>query len=1132
MNFEELLSLWKEDERIRECARLAETANPGNHMVWSGLSGSAAGMAVSGLYLGSKLNHVIVLENKDAAAYFQNDLSSLLKKKDVFYFPDSFKRPGHFEQLNNKHILLRTESVNKFISRDTRAEILVTYPEALFEKVVNRKVLDANTLHIQMQEKLDVDFIIDLLVTYGFERVDFVYEPGQFSIRGGIVDIFSFGNELPYRIELWDDEVESIRTFNPATQLSSRKIRQVTIIPNIQTHFKASEKTDLFEIIPADTLWTFSDLGLTLDLIRNLQSKAFEIRKEAGREALDEDHPFRKDGEQLPFTPAARWEEFLREAKTLELNRKSIFSASKRFSFHTEEQPAFNKNFELLSRALIENQKKGYHNYLFADNPKQIERFYQIFEDLNAEVTFTPVALALSRGFIDHDHKSACYTDHQIFNRYHKYRIKEAFSKSRALSLKALNELSPGDFVVHIDHGVGRFSGLEKIEVNGKAQEAVRLVYKDDDLLYVNINALHKISKYSSKDGKPPKINKLGSDAWENLKRKTKRKVKDIADELIRLYAKRKAQKGHAFPPDNYLQTELEASFIYEDTPDQLKCTNEVKKDMEAPHPMDRLVCGDVGFGKTEIAIRAAFKAVADSKQVAILVPTTILAMQHYRTFSERLKDFPCTVDYINRFKSSAEKKKSLAALREGKTDIIIGTHSLIGKQVQFKDLGLLIIDEEQKFGVAAKEKLKNLKLNVDTLTLTATPIPRTLKFSLMGARDLSVINTPPPNRQPIHTELHTFNDKILREAIYHEFYRGGQVFFIHNRVKDIEDIALMISRLCPDIKIGVAHGQMEGRELEKHMLDFISHKYDVLVSTNIIESGLDIPNANTIIINNAHHFGLSDLHQLRGRVGRSNKKAFCYLFAPPLSTLTTDARKRLKAIEQFAELGSGFQISMRDLDIRGAGNILGGEQSGFVAEIGFETYQKILNEAIRELKEGEYKALFSDQLKNQSEFVQEVLLETDFEMRIPEFYVSSSNERLSLYTQLNAIKSEAGLQRFMEELADRFGPLPAATRTLIEAIRLQWEAKKLGFERLILKQKQMQGVFISNKDSHFFDSPRFAAILEYVQQHPGRYRLRQSPKNLSLVIKDAGNMEQALFELRQLRQFAEEARNESPGLH
>ena len=1132
MNLDELLSLWQADERIRECAHLTERTNPGNHIIWSGLTGSAAGMAMSGFYLSSKLNHVIVMENKDAAAYFQNDLSALLKKKDIFYFPDSFKRPGHFEQLNNNHILLRTESVNKFIKGDTRAEILVTYPEALFEKVVSRKILDDNTLHIQMQEKLDVDFIIDLLVSYGFERVDFVYEPGQFSIRGGIVDIFSFGNELPYRIELWDDEVDSIRTFNPATQLSSRKIRQVTIIPNIQTHFKASEKTDLFDILPDNTLWTFSDLGLALDIIRDLQSKAFEMLQAVGQEALEEDHPFRKDGEHLPFTSAVRWEEYLHKANTLELSKKSLFSTSRQFHFQIEEQPAFNKNLELLSRALVENQKKGYHNYLFADNPKQIERFYQIFEDLNAEVSFTPVALSLSHGFIDHDHKSACYTDHQIFNRYHKYRIKEAFSKSRALSLKALNELSPGDFVVHIDHGVGRFSGLEKIEVNGKAQEAVRLIYKDDDLLYVNINALHKISKYSSKEGKPPKINKLGSDAWENLKRKTKRKVKDIADELIRLYAKRKAQKGHAFPPDNYLQTELEASFIYEDTPDQLKCTNDVKQDMEKPHPMDRLVCGDVGFGKTEIAMRAAFKAVSDSKQVAILVPTTILAMQHYRTFSERLKNFPCTVDYINRFKSSAEKKKSLAALREGKTDIIIGTHSLIGKQVQFKDLGLLIIDEEQKFGVAAKEKLKNLKLNVDTLTLTATPIPRTLKFSLMGARDLSVINTPPPNRQPIHTELHTFNDKILREAIYHEYYRGGQVFFIHNRVKDIEDIALMISKLCPDVSIGVAHGQMEGHELEKHMLDFISQKYDVLVSTNIIEAGLDIPNANTIIINNAHHFGLSDLHQLRGRVGRSNKKAFCYLFSPPLSTLTIDARKRLKAIEQFAELGSGFQISMRDLDIRGAGNILGGEQSGFVAEIGFETYQKILNEAIRELKEGDYKELFADQLKNQSEFVQEVLLETDFEMRIPEFYVSSSNERLSLYTQLNAIKSEAGLQRFMEELIDRFGPLPAATRTLVEAIRLQWEAKKLGFERLIIKQKQIQGIFIGNEDSHFFDSPRFAAILDYVQRHPGRFKLKQRPKNLALIIKDTGNMEQALFELRQLRQFAEEVQNESTRAH
>ncbi len=1121
-NLAQVLDVFAQDARTQQVVDHLQSNDPVKLQL-NGLAGSSEAFVAATVFRQTNFNHIFILEDKDAAAYFQNDLAHLLDKKDIFYFPDSFKRPGHFDQLNTSNILLRTESVNQFIRGETRGEILVTYPEALFEKVVSRHTLDENTLHISMNEPLDIDFMIDLLVTYGFERVDFVYEPGQFSIRGGIIDIFSFGNELPYRVELFDNEVESIRTFNPANQLSSKKIKKVTIIPNIQTHFTSDQKVDLFELLKANTLVWVKDIQFVADVLNNLQDKAADILETLDKELMDEQHPFRTGNGELPYTPGARWLSYLDQMPLLELNDKAYFPVEAAIHYEVKPQPAFNKNFTLLIEAWEANRDAGITNVLFAENPRQIERFYQIFEDLKAEVEFFPIPKALHAGFIDLDLNIGIYTDHQIFDRYHKYHIKQAFSKSQAISLKALRELEPGDFVVHVDHGVGVFSGLEKIEVNGQLQEAVRLVYRDNDLLYVNINSLHKISKFSGKDGKPPKINKLGSDAWESLKRKTKKKVKDIAQELIALYAKRKAQPGHAYPPDNYLQTELEASFIYEDTPDQVKATHDIKQDMESDSPMDRLICGDVGFGKTEVAIRAAFKAVCDSKQVAVLVPTTILAMQHYRTFSERLSEFPVTIDYINRFKSTKQKKETLQKVKEGKIDILIGTHSIIGKTVEFKDLGLMIVDEEQKFGVAAKEKLKGIKLNVDTLTLTATPIPRTLKFSLMGARDLSIISTPPPNRQPINTELHVFNDEVLRDALYHEYYRGGQVFFIHNRVKDIQEVAAMLKRLCPELSIGVAHGQMEGKELEDHMLKFIDQEYDVLVSTNIIETGLDIPNANTIIINNAHHFGLSDLHQLRGRVGRSNKKAFCYLFTPPLSALTQDARKRLKTIARFADLGSGFNIAMQDMDIRGAGNLLGGEQSGFVAEIGFELYHKILDEAIQELKETEFKDLFKKQLKEKDVFVNDTTLDTDIEMLIPDRYVTNINERLSLYTELNNIKSEKGLLEFREKLEDRFGPIPSATDELIDAIRLQWAAQKLGFEKMLFKNRTLKCFFISNQSSAFYESERFTRILAYIQEHPERCELKQTPRYLILTFRKVQNMDQAKFLLNQIVTYAKE---------
>jgi transcription-repair coupling factor (superfamily II helicase) len=776
--------------------------------------------------------------------------------------------------------------------------------------------------------------------------------------------------------------------------------------------------------------------------------------------------------------------------------------------FHTKEQPAFNRQFDLLIKDLKNWESKKYSLFLFADNPKQLERLHTIFADLNAEIQFTPIPASIHEGFIDDDTKVICYTDHQIFQRYHKYKIRQAYNKNKAITLRTLRDLQPGDYVTHIDHGLGVYSGLQKLEVNGRLQEAVRIIYKDNDILYVNINSLHKISKYTGKEGSVPKINKIGSDVWNKLKEKTKTKVKEIAFDLIKLYAQRKSQHGFASAPDNYMQTELEASFIYEDTPDQSKATADVKKDMESASPMDRLVCGDVGFGKTEVAIRAAFKSCCDGKQAAILVPTTILAFQHFKTFSERLKDFPVTVDYVNRFKSAKEKRETLKRLEEGKIDIIIGTHSLLGKEVKFKNLGLMVIDEEQKFGVAAKEKLKTIRTNVDCLTLTATPIPRTLQFSLMGARDLSIINTAPPNRQPIQTEVQVFNQDNIRDSIYYEIERGGQVFFIHNRVSGLAEMAGLIQALCPDISIGYAHGQLEGHELEERILDFIDRKYDVLVCTNIVESGVDIPNVNTIIVNNAHQFGLSDLHQLRGRVGRSNKKAFCYLLAPPLSTLPNDSRKRLQTLEQHSELGSGFQIAMRDLDIRGAGNMLGGEQSGFMAEIGFEMYQKILDEAIKELKRTEFRNLFKEEIDRQEDFVQDCTIDTDLEILIPDKYVESIAERLSLYTRLDNSDNEEELQSFHKEMIDRFGPIPSQVEDLFTTVRCRKVAVELGFEKMVLKDDTLRCYFINKPDSPYFESDIFHSILKYIQTQTNKARLKQTGKNFLLIVEDVQSME------------------------
>ncbi|MEL7221155.1 MAG: transcription-repair coupling factor, partial [Bacteroidota bacterium] len=951
-NLAELLDRYQQDDRIKQLlTALPDTDQEGDQarLQLLGVRGSLSAFVIASAYKSAGRHHLIVADDKEEAAYLHNSIANLLDPKPVRFFPDSFKRPMYFEVLDTNHVLQRTEAVNHLTQSKAKGEIIVTYPEALFEKVVSPAILNENRINITVGETLDVDTLIELMAEYGFRREDFVYEPGQFSIRGGIIDIFSYGNEYPYRVELFDDEVETIRTFNPLDQLSVRTIKQVSIVPNINTKFNQDQKTSLFQILPPNTVVWIHNLQLLLDKLQTCFEKAEEFAKTIT--ILDESELAEVFRDRAFIRPGEVVADLSDQPLVFYSDKTPPTPVQQQIQFHAQPQPSFNKNFKLLIEHLNGNTAKGLENFIFTDNPKQIERFYSIFTDLDADVHFHPVIKGIHEGFIDNNLKVACYTDHQIFERFHRYKLKRGFTKDQALNLKMLRELEPGDFVVHIDHGIGRFSGLEKLDVNGKTQESVRIVYKNNDLLYVGINSLHKLSKYSGKDGTAPKLNKIGSDAWKTLKSRTKKKVKDIAASLIKLYAKRKATPGHAFPPDGYLQNELEASFLYEDTPDQFKATQDVKEDMMKEYPMDRLICGDVGFGKTEIAVRAAFKAVVGGKQVAILVPTTILALQHSRTFKERLEEFGATVDYVNRFRTTKEKTAIFKAVEAGEVDVLIGTHAILNKKLKFKDLGLLIIDEEQKFGVAAKEKLRNIQVNVDTLTLTATPIPRTLQFSLMAARDLSIIRTPPPNRRPIHTEVRVFKEELIKDAIYYEVQRGGQVFFVHNRVKSLPDMAALVRRLVPDVDVAMAHGQMEPKELERVLLDFIDRRHEVLICTNIIETGLDIPNANTMIINSANQFGLSDLHQLRGRVGRSNQRAFCYLLAPPMSVLTPEARKRLRTLEEFSDLGSGFNIAMRDLDIRGAGNLLGGEQSGFITDIGYETYQRILDEALRELK-------------------------------------------------------------------------------------------------------------------------------------------------------------------------------------
>ncbi len=1115
MNSKQIVKRYKTDNRIEALLQAVNVKNQRIHL--KGLIGSLDALVVAATYIACHKNMVFVMPDREEANYFMADLESLMEK-EVLIFPSSYRKSFDFTQTDSSNVLLRAEVLNQLSHATGYGNLIVTYPEALAEKVIDRDSLIKNTLEIAINNKLSIDFINEFLIEYDFQRCDFVYQPGQFSIRGGIVDIFSFSNELPYRIEFFGDHIETIRTFELENQLSVAQVKTITIVPNVQSKFLTQNNISLLEFIEKDSVIWFKDVQFTLDVIEagykksnQLWAALADVDKSINPEWIDPKYA---------FTNQKMLADQLQEFPIIEFGKQFFYPATTTINFDARPQPSFNKDFTLLIHNLKQNESLKIENYILTDSAKQQERLYAIFDDLDKNITFNPINISIREGFIDAEQKLACYTDHQIFDRYYKYKNKRGYTRTQAITLKELRDLKPGDYITHIDHGVGKYAGLEKVEVTGKIQEMIRLVYADNDLLYVNINSLNRISKYSGKDGHTPKMNKLGTDVWDKLKKTTKKKVKDIARDLIKLYAIRKAQTGMAFAPDTYLQNELEASFIYEDTPDQEKATADVKRDMESPSPMDRLVCGDVGFGKTEIAIRAAFKAATDGKQVAILVPTTILAMQHYKTFTERLKDFPVRIDYINRFKSAKHVKDTLEALKSGKVDIIIGTHKLVSKDVKFKDLGLLIIDEEQKFGVTVKEKLKQFRANVDTLTLTATPIPRTLHFSLMGARDLSIMQTPPPNRQPVLTELHVFNETLIKESVEFELDRQGQVFFVHNRVADLMQLGGLIQKLVPNARIAIAHGQLEGDRLEDIMLDFIDGKYDVLVATTIIEAGLDVPNANTMLINHAHMFGLSDLHQMRGRVGRSNKKAFCYLLSPPLSTLTSEARKRLSAIEEFSDLGSGFNVAMRDLDIRGSGNLLGGEQSGFIAEIGFEMYHKILDEAIQELKQDEFKGLFEDDNKPKA-FVSFTQIDTDMELLIPDEYVTNIQERYNLYTQLSLIENQTKLDVFAKEITDRFGPMPRQVKDLLRTVELQWIGKEIGLEKITWKQGIIRGYFISDKQSKYFETEAFSRILSFAQMHPRKVNLKEVKNTLRIAIEGVKHIDEAIFELEQMREPA-----------
>ena len=1109
------LSIYQSDPIFQTLAHQLSAGAPFQLQV-KGLSGSLDMVLLAAYFAQQGGFHLVIAQDKEEAAYLNSDLQNLLGNLDQGIFPSSYKRPYQYEEVDNANVLQRAELLNQLLESKGGSRIVITYPEALYEKVINKRSLVENTFTARVGEAVDMEFVTEILSTYDFERTDFVYEPGQFAIRGGILDVFSFSNEFPYRLELVGKEIESIRTFDPETQLSLQSVPFISLIPNVQTRLLQEVRQSFLSFLPEKAILWIKDYQLTLDVMDECFQKAAQAFGQMAGSTKKEALVLQP--EQL-FEQGADFVEAAKKFSIVEFGRQFYLKKATKVSWESQPQPSFNKNFDLLVANLGDNEKTGFLNLIVAENEKQIDRLQGIFQELDPTLQVQSLLLSLREGFVDKQAKLVCYTDHQLFERFHRYKSKSKSTASKALTLKEIKALHPGDYVVHVDYGVGRFAGLEKVDVSGNMQEAVRLIFRDDDLLYVNIHSLHKISKYSGQEGQAPSMSKLGSPDWDNKKARVKKQVKDIAKDLIALYAKRRSAPGFAFSRDSVLQVELESSFLYEDTPDQAASTADVKADMEKSYPMDRLVCGDVGFGKTEVAIRAAFKAVNDRKQVAILVPTTILAMQHYQTLSERLENFPVKVDYLNRFRSAKDIKAIKEQVTSGEIDILIGTHKIVSKDIEFKDLGLLIIDEEQKFGVKVKDQLKNLRVNVDVLTLTATPIPRTLHFSLMGARDLSIIATPPPNRQPVTTEVQTFEEEVIRDAVSYELRRGGQVFFVHNRVGEIDSIANLILKLVPDARVIGAHGQMDGDKLEKIMVDFINHQYDVLVSTNIIESGLDIPNANTILINRAHMFGLSDLHQMRGRVGRSNKKAFCYLLTSPLSGLTAEARKRLQTLEEFSDLGDGFKVAMKDLDIRGAGNLLGAEQSGFITDLGFEMYHKILDEAVQELKENEFAALFEEDLKEKvSVLVQDCTIETDLELLIPESYVSNISERLGLYSKLDGLEKEEELDQFGQMLQDRVGPAPQAVQDLMETVRLRWQAEELGIEKLVLKASQMKCYLLPSSKESFYNSTVFGNMMKFVQQHPKSCKIKEHKNRLILSVDQVLSIQKAQHLLREMK--------------
>lgn len=1075
-----------------------------------GLQGSSDAMFASSLFTKQDNCYLYILDDAEIAGYFYHDLTQIIGSEKVLFFPSAYKRSIKYGQIDAANEILRTEVLSR-LQTESDSLIIVSYPEALSEKVISKDALKDNTLKIAVNEKIDTNFVSEVLDSYGFKYTDYVYEPGQYAIRGSIIDVFSFSNEYPYRIDFFGDEVETIRTFDVETQLSKEKLKYIQVIPEMRN--SSFKKESFLDILPPQTIIGYKDLSW-------IEGRLMSIFND---EAILDNPEYLKDA-QAKLISSTIFLAKLKDFTQIQFGLKPFGTPEASISFNTNRQPIFHKNFDLVSETIQSMLSEGYSVYMLSDSEKQNLRLKSIFEDRGDHIKFTPINRTIHEGFSDSDLKVCFFTDHQIFDRFHKYNLKSEKARSGkiALSLKELSQFQICDFIVHVDHGVGKFGGLVRSDINGKMQEHIKLMYSNSDTIFVSIHALHKISKYRGKDGEPPRVNKLGSGAWQRIKDKTKSRVKDIARDLILLYSKRRQEKGFSFSPDSFLQNELEASFIYEDTPDQIKATADIKQDMESDKPMDRLVCGDVGFGKTEVAIRAAFKAVTDNKQVAVLVPTTVLATQHYHTFKERLSDFPCRVDYISRARKASDVKNILKDLKEKKIDILIGTHRIVGKDIQFADLGLLIIDEEQKFGVSIKEKLKQMKSNVDTLTMTATPIPRTLQFSLMGARDLSSITTPPPNRYPIQTEVHAFNAEIIKEAINFEMSRNGQVFLINNRINNIYELENLIRREVPDAKVAVGHGQMEPAKLETLIMDFVNHEYDVLIATSIVESGIDIPNANTIIVNNAQNFGLSDLHQLRGRVGRSNKKAFCYLLAPPLHTLTPEARRRLQAIENFSELGSGIHIAMQDLDIRGAGNMLGAEQSGFIADLGYETYQKILAEAVHELKTEEFADIYhetSDGEKSQGDdFVDDVQVESDMELLFPATYIPNDSERISIYRELDNMEREEDVYLFKQKLEDRFGKIPKEGLELIMVVKLRRLAKKLGIEKVILKNERMSLFLVANIESPFYQSIAFDKLLNYVQYNARECELKEQNNKRSISIKKVANIETACYILDKIQ--------------